>query len=402
MYTYLSHLVCSACKRTYPADARIQTCGCGSPLLVSYDLQKLKGHLRKEDLKTRPETLWRYHELLPIVSEESIVTLHETMTPIIPLFRSGLDMNIPGLLVKDEGVLPSGTFKARGAAVGISKAKELGVTALALPTNGNAGAAWALYAARAGIEATVAMPITAPIVPQKECIVAGAKLWLVDGTIADAGALIVEAGKIKGWYDVGTLKEPYRLEGKKTMGFEIAEQTQWNVPDVIVYPTGGGAGVIGIYKALRELQQIGWIGERLPRMVVAQAAGCAPLVRAYELGEKTSQLWENAATIAFGMRVPKPLGDFMILNIVEQTGGTAISVTDDDVRTERKKVAQQEGLHICPEGAAAFAAARRLRQSGWIKQDERVLVMNTGSGLKYADQIDDEGTEYFNVTRINE
>lgn len=392
-FSYLTHLQCSKCGETRQEDGIVQTCACGYPYFSRYDLEAAGRQFTKNNLAHRPETLWRYHELLPVKQASSVVSLHELMTPLIPLTASGVAMGIEHLVVKDEGVLPSGSFKARGASVGISKAKELGVTKLAIPTNGNAGAAWALYAARAGISATVVMPSDAPLTPRKECVIAGADLYVIDGTIADAGRMVQRAVKKHGWYDVSTLKEPYRLEGKKTMGFEIAEQYGWSVPDVIVYPTGGGAGVIGIYKALRELQALGMISDKLPRMAIVQAEGCAPLVRAFTEGNKVSQMWDNPRTIAFGMRVPKALGDYLILDVIEQTEGTAITVTDEEICQERLGVVAREGLHVCPEGAAALAGARKLRESGFIRGGETVLVMNTGSGLKYIDQIHSTGIE---------
>lgn len=390
-FSYMTHAVCARCNLSYEVKEKLQTCVCGSPLLVQYDLPALQLAVTKEQLAMRPQTIWRYHEWLPVQDPAFIVSLHEAMTPLIPFVASGDSMDLQHLLVKDESSLPSGTFKARGASVGISRAKELGVTALGIPTNGNAGAAWALYAARAGIHATVVMPDTAPLTPRKECVVAGADLYVLDGTIADAGQIVSRACARHGWYDVSTLKEPYRLEGKKTFGLEIAEQFGWDVPDVIVYPTGGGAGVIGIYKGLRELQEIGWIGPKLPRIMIVQAEGCAPLVRALLNGDTVSQPWENPHTLAFGMRVPKALGDFLILDIIRKTGGAAITVTDDEIACERRDTVVREGLHLCPEGAAALAGARKLRQMGQIRADEQVLVINTGSGLKYVDQISDTG-----------
>ena len=390
-FSFLSHLRCSRCERLYDCSTLFQLCECGAPLLAQYDLAACRDVLTKQILATRPQTLWRYHELLPVNNPDSIVTLGEVMTPLIPLRERARAMDMTSLIIKDEGMLPSGTFKARGAAVGISKAKEFGVASIALPTNGNAGAAWALYAARAQMQATVVMPTSAPLTPRKECVIAGADLYVVDGTIADAGQIISRSTKANGWYDVSTLKEPYRLEGNKTIGFEIAEQFNWNPPDVIIYPTGGGEGVIGIYKAFRELQEMGWIEDRLPRMAIIQSAGCAPLVKAFEQGSKTSELWDDPHTVAFGMRVPKALGDFLILDILEQTNGIAISVTDEEIIQERMGTVMQEGLHVCPEGAAALAGARKLRASGWIDQQETVLVMNTGSGLKYVDQIISSG-----------
>ncbi len=391
-FSYLSHLSCPRCDRTFSSEEGVLTClSCGSPLFARYDAQRLRRALAREALSARPRGLWRYHELLPVRDEANIVTLGESFTPIVPLVASGRDMGLGRLFAKDEGRLPSGTFKARGATVGVSRARELGVTKLALPTNGNAGAAWALYAARAGMKATVVMPDSAPTVPRKECVAAGAHLFVTGGTIGDAGRLVGRAAERYGWYDVSTLREPYRLEGKKTMGIEIAEQFGWEVPDVIVYPTGGGAGVIGIHKGLLELRELGWIGDRLPRMVVVQSAGCAPLVRAFEEGRDASEPWPDPATIAFGMRVPKALGDFLILDVVRKTGGTAVAVTDAEILQERAGTVRREGLDVCPEGAAALAGARRLAAAGWLQGDETVLVMNTGSGLKYAEQIDGMG-----------
>ncbi len=393
VFSCLSHLQCTRCNRTFAVDERIQTCSCGAPLLARYDLQQASRHLTKAHLRERPCTLWRYHELLPVRDPHFVVSMNESMTPLIPLHATGRHMDVPHLILKDEGALPSGTFKARGASVGVSKAMELGESSLAITTNGNAGAAWSLYAARAGIHISVVMPIDAPVTSRKECALAGADLSVIHGTIADGGQLVQRLVAQSGGYDVSTLKEPYRLEGKKTMGFEIAEQFDWSAPDVIVYPTGGGAGVIGIYKAFRELQELGWIGSRLPRLVVVQAEGCAPLVRAFQKGEHTSTPWKNPETIAFGLRVPKALGDFLILDALYQTAGTAVSVGDGEIVRERGEVARRDGVHVCPEGAAALAGVRRLRQQGWIGDNETVLVMNTGSGLKYVDQLSADGRE---------
>lgn len=391
MYSGLSHLKCSQCNSVYSAKEKQQTCQCGAPLLAQYDLELIRTAVTKERIRARETSLWRYHELLPVTNPDSVVSLGEVMTPLVPVRKLGEDMGIDKLLVKNEGVLPSGTFKSRGAAVGIAKAKELGVQALGIPTNGNAGAAWALYGARAGISVTVVMPKYAPESTRKEAVFAGAKLFTVDGTIADAGQLVAQAARKYGWYEVSTLKEPYRLEGKKTMGIELAEQFGWSVPDVIVYPTGGGAGVIGIFKALKELQAMNWIGPKLPRMVVVQVSGCAPLVKAFEAGEKVSEPWKNPQTAAVGMSVPKALGDFLILDAVEKTSGTVISVSDEELLHEQSQIGIQEGLHVCPEGAAAVAGARKLREAGWIRDGETVVVFNTGSGLKYTYQQQDAG-----------
>ena len=354
----------------YDADILAHLCTCGSPLLARYDLDEAKKYFSKEMLHGREHTLWRYHELLPVHSPENIITL-----------------GMPHLFVKDEGVIPTGSFKARGAAVGVSRALELGVKVLAMPTNGNAGGAWATYAARAGIEAVIVMPEMAPIITRNECAITGARLFLVNGLISDAGAIVGRAIKQHGWYDASTLKEPYRIEGKKTMGYELAEQFQWNVPDVLLYPTGGGVGIIGIYKALRELQQLGWIGERLPRLVAVQASGCDPIVQAWREGKAESQFKQASSTIAFGINVPKALGDFLVLEAVRDTGGCAIAVSDDELLQAQATLATNEGLFVCPEGAATLVAAEKLRQQNWIKEDERVVLLNTGTGLKYPDTV---------------
>jgi threonine synthase len=356
-------------------------------VLARYDLDAARQALRKEMLSSREPSLWRYHELLPVRAPEHIISLGEGLTPLLPLRRIGATIGLDSLFVKDEGVIPTGSFKARGAAVGASRAGELGVKTLALPTNGNAGGAWATYAARAGIEAVIVMPEAAPAITRNECAISGATLFLVNGLINDAGAIVGRAIKTHGWYDASTLKEPYRIEGKKTMGYEIAEQFHWDVPEVILYPTGGGVGIIGIYKALLELQQLGWIGERLPRLVAVQAEGCAPIVRAWQEGKTASTAWENATTIAFGINVPKALGDFLVLEAVRKTRGCAIAVSDGELLLAQQALAAREGLFVCPEGAATFAAARKLRETGWIGQRERVVLLNTGSGLKYPETV---------------
>jgi threonine synthase len=309
------------------------------------------------------------------------------MTPVIGMPRLGAQWGIGRLAMKDEGLLPTGTFKARGAAVGVSRARELGITRIAMPTNGNAGAAWAAYAARAGLEALIVMPADAPLITRAECDITGARLYLVDGLISDAGAISATAVAGQGYTDTSTLKEPYRLEGKKTMGLELFEQLGWRVPDVILYPTGGGVGLVGIYKALLECQQLGWLGAKLPRLVAVQAAGCAPIVRAFQEGAAESRMWENAATIAFGVTVPKPLGDFLILDAVRRTGGCAIAVDDEQILAAQARVAATEGAFICPEGAACFAAAERLRKDAWIAEGDEVVVFNTGAGIKYPDTV---------------
>ncbi len=388
-YSALSHLTCSRTGEAYDADRVQGLSSAGAPLLARYDLERVRATVSREEVAGRPPDLWRYHEVLPVRDPRHVVTLGEGMTPLLPLPTYGAAVGLPGLLMKDEGAQPTGTFKARGAAVGVSRAAELGVRAVAMPTNGNAGAAWAVYAARAGLGALVAMPLDAPEITRRECVAAGAELYLVDGLINHAGALVHAAVERRaGYQEVATLKEPYRIEGKKTMGYEIVEQLGWRVPDVILYPAGGGVGLIGIYQALREMQALGWVGERLPRLVAVQAAGCAPLVRAYESGAAESTLVEDSHTVAFGINVPKALGDFLVLEAVRATEGTAVAVTDEELLAEVAAVAAAEGAFVCPEGAACFAAARRLREGGWLREHEQVVVLNTGTGLKYPETVD--------------
>lgn len=387
-YSYVSHLYCPKCSEKYDVNIVQNLCSCGSPLLVEYDLETLKNNWKTFDLKGRRNDLWRYHELLPVIDESNVVSMGEGMTPLIEMKNIGNHMGIENLYMKDEGIIPTGTFKARGAAVGVSKAKELEIKELAMPTNGNAGAAWSLYAARAGISSTIVMPIDAPKITRNECAVSGSNLYLVNGLISDAGKIVGKAVKDYNLYDVSTLKEPYRIEGKKTMGLEIAEQLNWEMPDVILYPTGGGVGLIGIYKALKELQELGWIkADKIPRLVAVQSAGCAPIVKAWEEGKKESEFWDESETIAFGINVPKALGDFLVLNAVYETEGCAVSVSDENVIEEQALLSKNEGTFICPEGAAAFYAARQLRKEGWIKEGDRVVVLNTGAGIKYPNTV---------------
>lgn len=384
---YMTHLECPKCASQHDPHQFTQLCpDCGAPLLVRYDLEKIKENFKKEDLAHRKPDLWRYRELLPLVEEKNKVTLGEGMTPLLELNKLGKKLGVE-LYLKDEGIIPSGTFKSRGAAVGVSRAKELGVKALAMPTNGNAGASWSIYCAKADIDAYIVMPVDAPSITRNECAIAGAKLFLVNGLISDAGKIVGRAVAKNGWMDASTLKEPYRIEGKKTMGLEIAEQMNWEVPDVILYPTGGGVGLIGIYKALQELQEIGWIGEKMPRLVAVQAAGCAPIVKAWEEGKPASEFWNNASTVAFGITVPKALGDFLVLDAIYKTNGCAIAVDDKELLQDLAELAREEGLFICPEGAANYTAAKMLCQSGWIKPGEKVVLLNTGTGLKYPDTV---------------
>ncbi|MFF2447016.1 threonine synthase [Neobacillus sp. NPDC058068] len=391
-FSYVSHLECPKCNKQYPENEIQQLCICGSPLLVGYDLAAVKAEILKHQIENRPNSLWRYHELLPVKDEKDIVTLGEGMTPLEKFRRLGSVYNLKNLYIKDEGIIPTGSFKTRGASVGISKAKELGVKQLAMPTNGNAGAAWSLYSAKAGIVATIVMPLDAPLITRKEVYISGGDLYLVNGLISDAGKIVGQLVKEKGVYDASTLKEPYRIEGKKTMGYEIVEQFGWEVPEVILYPTGGGVGIIGIYKALLELQELGWIEQgKLPRLVAVQAEGCAPIVEAWKKGEKESAFFENSETIAFGINVPKALGDFLVLESLYATKGCAIAISEEQLLEAQQQVAKLEGNFICPEGAATIAAARILREQGWISEDERVVCLNTGAGIKYPETVEVTG-----------
>ncbi|MCD7035906.1 threonine synthase [Metabacillus sp. GX 13764] len=390
-FSYLSHLTCPKCQARYSAGEIRQLCECGSPLLVEYNLEDLKKDMKREELEDRRETLWRYHELLPVEQEENVVTMGEGFTPLLKAPAIGNRIGVSELYIKDEGLIPTGSFKARGASAGVSKAKELGVKELAMPTNGNAGAAWSLYAARAGMKSWIVMPVDAPVVTRKEVAISGANLFLVNGLISDAGKMVSSLVQKRGFYDASTLKEPYRIEGKKTMGLEIAEQLGWEVPDVILYPTGGGVGIIGIYKALKELQQLGWIAEdKLPRLVAVQAENCAPIVKAWEEGKSESEFWENSTTQAFGINVPKAIGDFLVLEAIYKTNGCGAAVSEEAIEEAQRQTAEQEGLFLCPEGAAVIAAAKDLKEKGWIKDGERVVCLNTGQGIKYADTVEAE------------
>jgi len=385
--SFLTHLECSKCQKTYETEQPNQVCTCGAPLLARYDLEKAKKYFKKSDLVGREPSLWRYKEFLPIRDEKNIVTLGEGMTPLIKLTNIGPKVGLNNLYLKDEGIIPTGTFKARGAAVGVSKAKEIGIKALGMPTNGNAGAAWATYCARAGIKSVIIMPEDAPAITRNECAITGADLYLVNGLISDAGKIVGKAVANYGLFDASTLKEPYRIEGKKTMGLEIAEQFGWEAPDVILYPAGGGVGIIGIYKAFKELKTLGWIGEKMPRLVAVQATGCAPIVKAWKEHKTSSEFWENAKTVAFGITVPKALGDFLVLEAIYETNGCAVAVDDEDLLKVQGELAVAEGLFICPEGAATFAAAIHLREQGYIGENETVVLLNTGAGIKYPDTV---------------
>jgi threonine synthase len=386
---FLTHLECSVCgDRHTPHEAQTICRSCGKALVARYDLQAARKVITPAVLKERLPSLWKYSELLPIERPENIVSLGERISPLTPTPKLGAILGLPNLLMKDEGQLPTGSFKARGLAMAVSKAKELGIRAVCIPSAGNAAGALAAYAARAGIEAFIFLPEDTPEINIKECLVCGAHVELVRGNISDAAKRMNEKRKENpGWFDVSTLKEPYRLEGKKTMGYELAEQLEWKLPDVIVYPTGGGTGLIGMWKAFDEMEQLGWIGSKRPKMISVQSAGCAPIVRAFNERKPDSQFWEGAATIASGLRVPKAFADHLILDAVYKSNGSAVAVSDEETVAEVYEIARTEGLFICPEGAAAFAALRHLLSEGRISGSDQVLVFNTAAGTKYPEVV---------------
>ncbi|MCZ6680314.1 MAG: threonine synthase [Candidatus Poribacteria bacterium] len=376
---YLTHLECSRCAETYDHDVPQNLCAkCGKPLFPRYDLEKIATVWRRTSLAQREASMWRYAELLPVIDATHIVSLGEQMTPLIQTKRLNDVFGLEALWVKDESRLPTGSFKARGLAMAVSKAKELGLTKLAIPSAGNAATALSIYAARAGMEAHIFMPKDAPAFNRDTCQLAGAKVTLVDGLITDAGKIVAERKAGEGWFDVSTLKEPYRVEGKKTMGLELAEQFNWELPDVIIYPTGGGTGIVGMWKGFEELEAIGWIDGKRPRMISVQSAGCAPIVKAWEEGKPEAEPWPDAKTMAAGLCVPQAVGDFLILNAIRQSGGAAVAVTDDEIRRGMEIFATYEGLLSCPEGAATVAGLRKLVDAGEIHPAERVVLFNTG------------------------
>jgi threonine synthase len=381
--TFVTHLECSMTGERYPADELHNLSRAGKPLLVRYDLAEVKKSLSREALARRPQDLWRYRELLPVRRTEDIVSLGEAVTPIVAMPKLAKMLTTTEILVKDESRLPTGSFKARGLAMAVSMAKALGVAHMAMPTNGNAGAALAAYASRAGIKTTVFCPQDTPEVNVREIALQGATVYRVNGLIDDCGKIVMQGQAKVGWFDTSTLKEPYRIEGKKTMGLELAEQLGWELPDVVLYPTGGGTGLIGMWKAFAELEAIDFIGKKRPRMVAVQAAGCAPIVRAYDAGTEHAPRWEDAQTIAAGIRVPQAIGDFLILRAVRESAGFAIAVADEAISAAIDEVARAEGLLLCPEGAATYAALKQGIADGRIRRDERALLFNCATGLKY-------------------
>jgi threonine synthase len=386
----LTRVVCSNCGKAYDADSLLTTCTeCGKVLMAEYDLGKAASTMTRAALASRPWNLWRYAEIMPVRNPEARLTLGEGGTPVLAVGRYGAQIGLPGLLMKDEGRNPTGSFKARGLGAAVSRALELGVRTIALPSAGNAAAAASAYAARGGLGAVVFMPKDAPDIFKAECRALGARVYLVDGLINDAGKIVKEQGASRGWFDVSTLKEPYRAEGKKTMGIELAEQLGWDVPDAIIYPTGGGTGIVGMWKAFRELEEMGLIGSKRPKMIVVQSEGCAPIVRAFDQNVRHADLWQGAQTVAPGIRVPVAIGDYLILDAVRESGGTAIAVSDDELLAGMRDVAASEGMFVSPEVGAAFAAARKLRESNVLSESERVVVFATGSGLMHTDLIED-------------
>jgi threonine synthase len=386
---YFSHLECSAPCGVGPYDPRVEQhlCTCGAPLLARYDLERAKAW-RRDSLRGRDANMWRYRELMPLFDGEEPITLGEGWTPLVHARRLGNDLGMPRLLVKDESLNPTNSFKARGLSAAVTRAARLGAKALSVPSAGNAANAMAAYAAAAGIPAHVFMPRDVKVPFIRECELYGADVTLVDGLITDAGRMAAETGRPLGWYDMSTLKEPYRIEGKKTMAYELGEQLDWTFPDVIIYPTGGGTGMVGMWKAFEEMERIGWKTDgRRPRMISVQAEHCAPIVRAFERGDDRSEMWQGARTVADGLRVPKAVGDFLVLRAVRESGGTAVSVSDAEMVAAMRELGSREGISAAPEGGAALHALKMLLKNGQIERNETVVVFNTGGALKYLDVL---------------
>ncbi|MCH7769909.1 MAG: threonine synthase [Bacteroidetes bacterium] len=382
---FLSHLECGYCRKEYPADKLINLCPeCSKPLLARYDLESAKNKFNKEDLKNRETTLWRYHELLPVQNEKYRLSLGEGFTPLIKAKRLGDEIEFANIFIKDESLNPTTSFKARGLSVAVSRAYELGVKEVSIPSAGNAAGAMSAYAALAGLKSYVFMPKDVPYPFISECKALGAEVTLIDGLITDCGKAAAAGVKKYGRFDLSTLKEPYRIEGKKTMGYEIAEQMNWNLPDVIIYPTGGGTGLIGMWKAFDEMEQLGWIDSKRPRMVTVQAAGCAPIVKAFEEENEFAEPWLDAETIADGLRVPSAVGDFLILRVLRESNGTAIAVSDDEMLNGSNMIGKTQGLFTSPETGATLAAFNKLKEQHWINNENNVVLFNTGSGHKYS------------------
>ncbi len=385
--SFLTHCECSACGATYDDAALLNLCRCGMPLLARYDLDAAARVFGRSVVRDRVASMWRYAELMPAATPEDVVSLGEGWTPLLRTARLGGRLGLENLFVKDESLNPTGSFKARGMSAAVTMAVSRGAKAFAIPSAGNAAGALAAYAARAGLPSFIFMPADTPIANRLECDYSGASVTLVDGLITDCGRMVAERKDAEGWFDVSTLKEPYRIEGKKTMGYELAEQFDGELPDVILYPTGGGTGMIGMWKAFDEMEHLGWIGPARPRMVSVQASGCAPIVRAFEAGAEFAEMVAEAHTVASGLRVPKAIGDFLILRAVRESGGTAVAVDDAELLAGVRELAMTEGILAAPEGGACVAALRRLVDTGWIEPGERTVIFNTGTGVKYLEAL---------------
>jgi len=381
--SHVTHLECSVCGKRRESGKIHNLCECGGPLLVLYDLEKIKKAWTRDTISGGPCNMWRYAPVLPVRDAHSIVSLGEGMTPLKRTARLGARLAAQNLWVKDEGINPTGSFKARGLSCAVSMCVELGIRKVAIPSAGNAASAMAAYAAAAGIEAHIFMPRDVPQSNYIECKAFGAHVTLVDGLISDCGRIVAERKDAEGWFDVSTLKEPYRIEGKKTMGYEVAEQLGWTLPDAIFYPAGGGVGLIGMWKAFSEMEALGWIAGKRPKMIAVQTEGCQPVVRAFERGEPKSEFWENAHTVASGLRVPKPLGDALMLHAIRDSGGTAIAVSDEELLDASLELGADEGIFAAPEGGACIAALKKLLASGFLNTSDRIVIYNTGAGLKY-------------------
>lgn len=381
----ISGLECSGCGKKFPSDKIHTFCPlCQSPLSARYDLEKVRDHVDRDALRQRPSGMWRWQELLPVKDPRNIISLGEGDAPMLKIPRVGKELGLSNLFVKDESKNPTGSFKARGLAAAVSKAKELGIKKVIIPTAGNAGGAMAAYAARANLKALIYMPKDTPRANIEESRMAGAEVVLVEGLISDAAKLAAEKSRAEGWFDLSTFKEPYRLEGKKVMGYELAETFDWTLPDVIIYPTGGGTGLVGMWKAFEELEALGWLNnKRRPRMVSVQAEGCAPVVKAFEARASSCEFWPDAHTLASGLRVPKSFADKLILKILQESKGTALAVSDDAILEAQRKLGKLEGIFAAPEGAATLAALENLIQQKWVDPEEKIVLFNTGSGLKY-------------------
>lgn len=385
--SYFTHLECSRTGEQYDVNSLHNLSTAGAPLLARYDLEAVASSLQRDTLASRPANMWRYREIMPLRPKDKIVTLGEGFTPLHHSKRLGNNIGLQRLFIKDESMNPTGSFKARGLSAAVTAANARGARSLAIPTAGNAGGALAAYAAAAGLEATVFMPVDTPMAFQIECRSCGANLELVEGLITDCGRLIGEHKDVQGWFDVSTLKEPYRVEGKKTMGYELAEQMNWTLPDVIVYPTGGGTGLIGMWKAFEEMERLGWIDSNRPRMISVQATGCAPIVRAFSEGTDEARPWHDAHTVASGLRVPAAVADFLMLRIIRESNGTAISISDEELVEATHRLARHTGIFAAPEGGAALAAILALKEQGIIEADDSVVLFNTGSGYKYLEAL---------------